>query len=235
MTSSFVVAVDGPSGSGKSSVCREAALRLGAAYLDTGAMYRSVAWWCLERGVSLEDRTAVAQAARTLPLEMVTDPAHPAVLVDGRDIEDAIRSSAISSVVSKVATNLDVRAILIAEQRRLIDAACAHGPIVAEGRDLTTVVAPDADVRVLLVASEEARLRRRARQLHGEQGDAHIETTRDEVLRRDRDDSTVAQFIEEADGVTRLDTSDLDFEQSVAALLALVAAARPEGADLDPT
>ena len=162
MTSSFVVAVDGPSGSGKSSVCREAALRLGAAYLDTGAMYRSVAWWCLERGVSLEDRTAVAQAARTLPLEMVTDPAHPAVLVDGRDIEDAIRSSAISSVVSKVATNLDVRAILIAEQRRLIDAACAHGPIVAEGRDLTTVVAPDADVRVLLVASEEARLRRRA-------------------------------------------------------------------------
>ena len=219
----LVVAIDGPSGSGKSSVSRQVAARLGVAYLDTGAMYRALAWWCLDQGLELTDHVAVAAAAAQLPLEMGTDPVAPRVSVAGQDIGEAIRTSAISAVVSQVATNLDVRAELVARQRRHVVAGSQGPGIVAEGRDITTVVAPDANVRILLVASEAARLRRRARQLHGEAGDALAEQMRDEVVRRDRDDSTVAAFLEAADGVTLLDTSDLEFEQSVQAVLELVA------------
>ena len=129
------------------------ALRLGLAYLDTGAMYRALAWWCTDQGLDLSDGAAVASAARGLPLVMGTDPAAPTVRVAGLDIGAAIRESAISSVVSTVATNLAVRAELVARQRASIVAASAGSGIVAEGRDITTVVAPDADVRILLVAS----------------------------------------------------------------------------------
>ena len=224
----LVVAVDGPSGSGKSSVSRAAARRLGVGYLDTGAMYRAVTWWCLEEGVDLDDRAAVAQAARDIPLEMGTDPGHPSVLVSGREIEDAIRTTRVSEVVSKVATNTDVRPVLQQLQRDLIDdIATRTGGVVAEGRDITTVVAPDADVRVLLTASVEARLSRRSRELHGHDHAAAVEATRDQIVRRDEDDSTVSDFMEAADGVTLLDTSDLDFEQSVAALVDLVHSEAP--------
>lgn len=215
-----VVAVDGPSGSGKSSVSREVARRLGAAYLDTGAMYRAVCWWCLERGVDLGDAAAVAAAARALPLEMGTDPDLPRVLVDGVDVGTAIRQSRISTQVSKVATNLGVRAELVRRQQQLI--AEAGDGIVAEGRDITTVVAPDADVRVLLIAEETARLARRALELHGHAEQHALDATRDEVLRRDADDSTVSAFHTAADGVVTLDSSALTFEETVEALIHLV-------------
>ena len=221
---SLVVAVDGPSGSGKSSVSREVAARLGLAYLDPGAMYRALAWWCRERGLDLEHAAAVADAARALPLGMGTDPAAPGVRVGDRDVASEIRESAISAVVSLVATNPAVRAELIARQRHLIAQASRGAGMVAEGRDITTVVAPDADVRVLLVADEAARLRRRARQLHGDAGDGRVEEMRDEVIRRDRDDSTVATFLTPADGVTLLDTSELTFEESVQAVLGIAGA-----------
>src|SRR5690349_10601454 len=217
----LVVAVDGPSGSGKSSVSRAAARELGVGYLDTGAMYRAVTWRCLEEGVDLDDRDAVSQAAREIPLEMCTDPGHASVRVSGREIEDDIRTTRVSEVVSKVATNTEVRPVLQQRQRELMDEiATATGGVVAEGRDITTVVAPDADVRVLLTASVEARLRRRSRELHGHAADHAVEATRDQIVRRDRDDSTVSDFMEAAEGVTLVDTSDLDFEQSVQALLA---------------
>ncbi|GAB77485.1 cytidylate kinase [Austwickia chelonae] len=218
----LVIAIDGPSGSGKSSVSREVADRLGLAYLDTGAMYRALAWWCLDRKVDIADQGAVWSAARTLPLVMGTDPLAPSVLVDGRDIGEDIRESVISTVVSRVATNLEVRSQMVALQRQHVARARQGRGIVAEGRDITTVVAPDADVRVLLTASEEARLRRRARQLHGDAGAEAVESTRDQVVRRDRDDSAVARFMEAAPGVTLVDTSELTFEESVAAVLALV-------------
>lgn len=216
-----VVAVDGPSGSGKSSVSREVAHRLGVAYLDTGAMYRAVCWWCLERGVDLSDTAAVADEARSLPLQMGTDPQEPRVILDQVDVGTAIRESRISAEVSKVATNLAVRGELVRRQREII-AAAEHG-IVAEGRDITTVVAPDADVRVLLIADERARLARRALELHGHAEDHALEATRDEVLRRDADDATVSTFHVAADGVVTLDSSALSFEQTVGALLDLVA------------
>jgi cytidylate kinase len=219
----LVVAIDGPSGSGKSSVSKAAARELGVGYLDTGAMYRALTWWCLEEGVDLDDRAAVAQAARDLPLEMGTDPAHPGVRVSGRDINDDIRTTRVSEVVSKVATNTDVRPVLQQLQRDLMRTVAEEtGGVVAEGRDITTVVAPDADVRILLTASEEARLRRRSKELHGHAGERAVEATRDQVVRRDRDDSTVSDFLEAAEGVTLVDTSDLDFQQSVQAVLDVV-------------
>ena len=219
----LVVAVDGPSGSGKSSVSRAAASALGIGYLDTGAMYRAVTWWCLEEGVDLDDQEAVAQATRDIPLQMGTEPTSPSVRVSGREIEDDIRTTRVSEVVSKVATNTLVRPILQQLQRDLIDQiATETGGVVAEGRDITTVVAPDADVRVLLTASVEARLRRRSKELHGHDADHAVEATRDQIVRRDADDSTVSEFTEAADGVHLVDTSDLDFEQSIAALLDVV-------------
>lgn len=219
----LVVAVDGPSGSGKSSVSRAAASALGIGYLDTGAMYRAVTWWCLDQGVDLDDHEAVAQATRDIPLEMGTDPTTPSVRVGGGEIEDDIRTTRVSEVVSKVATNTLVRPILQQLQRDLIDQiATDTGGVVAEGRDITTVVAPDADVRVLLTASVEARLRRRSKELHGHDADHAVEATRDQIVRRDADDSTVSEFTEAAEGVHLVDTSDLDFEQSIEALLDVV-------------
>lgn len=224
MTAPLTIAIDGPSGSGKSSVAKAVAARLGVGYLDTGAMYRAVTWWCLERGVDLTDTDAVAEAARSLPLDLGTDPGAVTVTVDGTDVTAAIRASEVSTAVSAVATNLEVRPVLQALQRDLMARIAEQtGGVVAEGRDITTVVAPDALVRVLLTASEEARLRRRSTELHGSADAAAVEATRDQVVRRDRDDSTVSTFTEAAPGVETVDTSDLTLEESVEAVLDVVA------------
>lgn len=219
----LVVAIDGPSGSGKSSVSREVAQRLELDYLDTGAMYRAVTWWCARQGVDLEDQPAVARAAKELSLYLSTDPSSPSVQVAGIAIDEAIRTQEISESVSRVAINLDVRHELRDRQRVLIaESVMRSGGVVAEGRDITTVVAPDADVRILLVASQQARLARRARELHGASDLAAVNATRDQIVRRDLDDSTVSQFMQAAEGVTLVDTSDLDFQQSVEAVLDVV-------------
>lgn len=216
----LVVAIDGPSGSGKSSTSRAVAQRLGLAYLDTGAMYRALAWWCLERGLDLRDEDAVLPALQTLPLVMGTNPANPSVQVDGVDIGVAIRESRVSEQVSAVATHLRVRAAMRELQRELI-AGCPQG-VVAEGRDITTVVAPDAAVRVLLTADEQSRLERRTRELHGTVDAAALAATHDQVVRRDRDDSTVSQFVRAADGVVTIDSSARTLPEVVAAVVALV-------------
>ena len=224
MTAPLTIAIDSPTGSGKSSVSRAVAQRLGIGYLDTGAMYRALTWWCLEEGVDLTDHDAVAAAACILPLEVGTDPAAPSVHVGGTDVGEAIRTSEVSTAVSAVATNLGVRPVLQQLQRDLMARIAREtGGVVAEGRDITTVVAPDATVRVLLTASEEARLRRRSAELHGASDDVAVEATRDQVVRRDRDDSAVSSFTEAAEGVTLVDTSDLDFQASVEAVLDVVA------------
>ena len=221
----LVIAIDGPSGSGKSSVSRAVARGLGLAYLDTGAMFRALTWWCLHEHVDLDDLEAVAEAARRLPLTMGTDPTAPSVQVGGVPVDEAIRRTEISSSVSRVATNLEVRAELLRRQRDIIaDCSTAGSGVVAEGRDITTVVAPDADVRILLLASEEARLARRAKELHGEAHAEAVDATRDQIVRRDRDDSSVSQFMQAAPGVDTVDTSHLDLEQSVQAVLDVVAA-----------
>ncbi len=228
----LIIAIDGPSGSGKSSVARAVASALGLEYLDTGAMYRALAWWCLERGTDLEDREAVGQAAADLPLEMGTNPAAPSVMVEGAVIDEPIRTTWISEEVSTVATNLGVREEMARRQLALIHDCSRRGwGVVAEGRDITTVVAPDADVRVLLEANEEARLARRSQELHGNAESQSLQATREQIVRRDRDDSTVSEFFAPAEGVVGIDTSDLTLEQSVDAVLDVVArvTGRPRG------
>ncbi|MFD1212176.1 (d)CMP kinase [Arthrobacter sp. GCM10027362] len=213
----LVVAIDGPSGSGKSSVSRETARRLHAAYLDTGAMYRAVTWHCLETGVDLADASAIEIACEEMQLAISTDPDREHVAVGGRDVTSAIREPEISKAVSAVATTLGARTELIRRQKQII--ADSGRRIVAEGRDITTVVAPDAEVRILLTASEESRLRRRGLQLGGTQSTAAL---KEQVLARDAKDSTVVNFQEAADGVFTVDSSDLDFDETVDAVLSVI-------------
>ncbi|WP_285242474.1 (d)CMP kinase [Pseudarthrobacter sp. fls2-241-R2A-127] len=213
----LVVAIDGPSGSGKSSVSKEVARRLRLAYLDTGAMYRALTWYCVNQDINLEDTPAVEQASRDFVLELSTSPQEEYVRVGGVDVTDAIREPAISSAVSAVATTLGARTELIRRQRDLIEKH--HRRMVVEGRDITTVVAPGAEVRMLLTASEEARLRRRGIQLGGTQ---NAEQLAAQVTHRDAKDSTVVNFTQAADGVVTLDSSELDFEQTVDAALVIV-------------
>ena len=206
----LVVAIDGPSGSGKSSTARGVAARLGLAFLDTGAMYRAVTWAVLDAGLPRTDTAAVAALSATADLEVSLDPADPRISINGTDVTRAIREPEVSAAVSAVATNLAVRQVLIAQQRQII--ADADPGIVAEGRDLTTVVVPDAPVRVLLVADPSARVARR----HAELGDrVDAAAVNDQVIRRDRDDSTVAQFEQAAHGVVVIDSTELTLAEVV--------------------
>ncbi|MDR1189533.1 MAG: (d)CMP kinase [Bifidobacteriaceae bacterium] len=215
-----VIAIDGPSGSGKSTVAKAVAARLGLAYLDTGAMYRAAAVWA-ERAGLLDQPAELPSLVEQMPLEISLDPTDASVRLAGQDVTELIRTSRVSGIVSRVSTVVPVRHVLVAAQQAIV---AAHGQpgIVVEGRDITTVVAPDADVRVLITASEAARLRRRALDQLGQADPGAVAATRDEVVRRDRDDSTVAQFMEAPPGVALIDSSDLTVDQTVAAVLDLV-------------
>lgn len=217
--SDIIVAVDGPAGSGKSSVSREAARRLGFAYLDTGAAYRALAWHCLDEGVDVEDAAAVAARLPGFDYAIGMQPDRYFVRVGGEDITPDIREPRVTAVVSAVARVPEVRAGLTALFRQLIAQAAEPGVIV-EGRDITTVVAPDAAVRVLLTASPEARLARRSAELSA----VSTEATAQQLASRDAQDSRVVDFMNAADGVTTLDSTDLDVEQTVQALIDIVRA-----------
>src|SRR5215471_1824285 len=162
VTGCLVIAVDGPAGSGKSSAARGVATELGLRYLDTGAMYRALTWWLLSQGLDVGDPATVAGHASRPAIEVSTDPASPAVTADGTDVTGLIRTREVSNAVSAVASVPEVRAHLITRQRDILARACAAGDgIVAEGRDIGTVVAPQAVVKVYLTASEDARAARR--------------------------------------------------------------------------
>lgn len=225
----LVVAIDGPSGSGKSSVSMETARRLNAQFLDTGAMYRAATWLCLNQGVDLEDPAAIISAVKSGSLELSTDPDVEHVSVNGTDITEDIRTERVSQNVSAVAGVQEVRDLLIAHQRNII---AASARVVAEGRDITTVVAPTADARILLTASEEARLARRGLQLQntvtgdaeGEAASSYSEEDLKKIVtERDKKDSATTSFTEAAEGVDTVDSTELDFEQTVAAVLTSVA------------
>jgi cytidylate kinase len=189
VTGCLVIAVDGPAGAGKSSAARGVATELGLRYLDTGAMYRALTWWLISHDLDVTDPEVVAAHARRPVIEVRTDPGHPAVSVDGLDVSGPIRDRAVSNAVSAVASVPEVRAHLIAQQQDILDRACAAGEgIVAEGRDIGTVVAPRAVVKVFLTASEEARAFRRSADLTADPG-ATPDVTRDENKRRDRADA----------------------------------------------
>jgi len=214
----LVIAIDGPGGSGKSSTARGVADRLGLAFLDTGAMYRAMTWLALEEDVDLDDREAVAELLTRVSIEIDMDPRDPVIAINGVDVSDALRAPEVSTAVGGIATNLDVRADLIARQKMLI--ANAVDGIVAEGRDITTVVAPDADVRVLLVADPLARVARRHAELAEHEVD--VDDVHDQVIRRDRDDSLVAEFESAAPGVHVVDSTSLSLEEVIETICAFV-------------
>jgi CMP/dCMP kinase len=220
----LVVAIDGPSGSGKSSVSKAVARRLGLAFLDTGAMYRALTWHCLNGRINLENAAAVEGAARAMRFEQGLTPDSDFVKVNGITVTGPIREPEISKAVSAVATNLGARKELVRRQQAII--ADCHHRIVVEGRDITTVVAPNAEARLILTASEEARMRRRGIQLGGTQT---AEQLAEQVLARDAKDSTVVDFQRAADGVYTVDSSELNFEETVDAVIDVVRRAVNEG------
>ena len=219
----ITIAIDGPAGSGKSTVSKELALRLGIGYLDTGAMYRALTWYALDRGIDLEDTEAVAAAADEMVLRLQSDPSDPHVWVGDTEVTQAIREPRIALEIKHVSTNLKVRAWMATEQRRRMMEARSQGSgMIAEGRDITTVVCPDADVRILLLADQEARLRRRTLELYGDATEEHMEIVRAQVEGRDKADSAVSEVMTAAPGVETVDSTGLDIAGVCEAILAYV-------------
>lgn len=228
----LVVAMDGPSGSGKSSVARAVAHHLGLRYLDTGAMYRALTWWLLREGVDIGDLAAVSAALDRPLLCSGTDPECPGITVDGIDVSGPIRGREVTNSVSAVSAVPAVRSKLVAMQQAIIDRCCADdGGIVVEGRDIGTVVAPQAPVKMFLTASVEARAGRRSAEVSATAPAEAVglDRTREELARRDRLDSTraVAPLYRAHDAI-ELDTTGLDQEQAVAAVLAQIRRVLPE-------
>jgi CMP/dCMP kinase len=209
-----VIALDGPSGTGKSTVARLLAQRLRAQYLDTGAMYRAATVAVLQAGVDPSDQVAVAAQVAISRIEVDTDPWHRSTRLNGRDVDLEIRSAATTAAVSAVSAVRAVRAQLVAQQRLIISRA----PTVAEGRDIGSVVWPDAELKVYLTAREEVRARRRA----GELGEADLGRIAHSLRTRDAfDSSRTASPLRRPDGSTEVDTSELSIEEVVELLAGL--------------
>ena len=214
----IVIAMDGPSGSGKSSAAKGVARSLGLRYLDTGAMYRAMTWWMLSQSVPVEDAEQVAARAAEPLLEVGTDPDAPAISVDGADVSGPIRTREVTNAVSAVSSVPVVRERLVALQREIM----AAGGIVVEGRDIGSVVAPDAPIKIFLTASEEARAQRRAKDLTSDPA-ATVQTTLKEQARRDRLDSTrKASPMTKADGAVEIDSTELRLDEVIDAVVRLV-------------
>jgi CMP/dCMP kinase len=215
----LVVAIDGTSGSGKSSTSRGVAARLGLRYLDTGAMFRAVTWWMLRAGVDVHDPAAVAARVGELKLESGTDPLGPTITVDGEDVAVAIRSDEVNAAVSPVAAVPEVRALLLDLQRAVIRDETTDGGIVVEGRDIGSVVAPEAQVKLYLSADPAARAARRA----AEEGGTDVAATEASLLARDVIDSGRATApLVQADGAVHLDTTPYTLDEVIDQVVALV-------------
>ena len=215
--SSLVIAVDGTSGSGKSSTSRGVASRLGLRYLDTGAMFRAMTWWLLEHGVDVHDVAAVSEVVDRPVIESGTDPLAPTITVDGTDVSAAIRGDDVTGAVSPVSAVPAVRARLLELQREVI----GDGGIVVEGRDIGSVVWPQAEVKLYLTADPSARAARRSL----EQGGTDVAATRQSLLERDRIDSGRATApLTMADGAVHVDTTPYTLDEVIALILRLVEA-----------
>ncbi|MET4640254.1 (d)CMP kinase [Mycetocola sp. 2940] len=212
-----VVAVDGPAGSGKSSVSKAAAKRLGFDYLDTGAAYRALSWYVLDRNIDSADAAAVVASLPGFDYTIGTDPHGYHVLVGETDVTDSIREPRVTAVVSNIARVPEVRSHVTGIFRDIIRESAAPG-IVVEGRDITTVVAPDATTRILLTASEEARMSRRSAELASESASEVASA----LQKRDRADSRVVDFMTAAPGVTTVDSTTLNFDETVDAVLDVI-------------
>lgn len=214
----LVIAVDGTSGSGKSSTSRGVARRLGLRYLDTGAMFRAMTWWLLREGVDVHEPAEVAARCGEPAIVAGTDPEAPTITVDGADVAVEIRSDAVNAAVSPVSTVPEVRSRLLDLQRSVIGREARTGGIVVEGRDIGSVVVPDAPVKVYLSAEPEARAVRRA----AEAGGADLAATQESLLARDRIDSGRATApLTMADGAVHIDTTPYSLDEVIGLVVAL--------------
>ncbi|MFD5162683.1 (d)CMP kinase [Streptomyces hawaiiensis] len=212
-----IVAIDGPAGTGKSSTSKAVAAQLGLSYLDTGAQYRAITWWMVSNGIDIDDTSAIAAAAGKPEIVSGTDPEGPAITVDGVDVAGPIRTPEVSSKVSAVSAVPEVRARITELQRSI--AASAEQGIVVEGRDIGTTVLPDADLKIFLTASPEARAARRSGELKG----SDVHSTREALIKRDAADSSrKASPLAKADDAVEVDTTELTLAQVIECVVTLV-------------
>ena len=219
---SQILAIDGPAGAGKSSVTREVAKRLGMAFLDSGAMYRAATWWAMHQGLDMNDPEELARFTEELPLDMHADGTTLRVIVDGHDVSEEIRTPQVTRNIKFLDGIQEVRTPLVRLQR----AFASRQPTVSEGRDMGTVVFPDARCKIYLDASIEERTRRRAAQLDEQGTDYDLDALRAEIRDRDTNDMTrgVAPLQKAADASV-LDTSSLSLEEVVLEVIRLAKAA----------
>lgn len=212
-----IVAIDGPSGTGKSSTSKAVAAQLGLSYLDTGAQYRAITWWMVNNGIDLDDLSAIAAVAGKADIVSGTDPGAPTITVDGTDVAAPIRTGEVTSKVSAVSAVPEVRARITELQRTI--ALGAEKGIVVEGRDIGTTVLPDADLKIFLTASPEARAARRSGELKG----SDVKATQEALVARDKADSSrKTSPLAKADDAVEVDTSDLTLQQVIECVVTLV-------------
>lgn len=213
----MIVAIDGPAGAGKSTIARRLASELGFLYIDSGAMYRAVGLEALKRGIPLEDEAALETLARSADIGLKDGP--PSVFLDGEEITEAIRTQAVADAASRVSALASVRRALVEKQR----AMGAAGSVVMEGRDIGTVVFPEADVKIYLDAAPEIRARRRLKDIEATGAKADIEQIAREIAERDYRDKTRADSpLVQAPDAVYLDTSNMTIDEVVASIREIV-------------
>jgi cytidylate kinase len=212
----MVIAVDGPSGSGKSSISKESAKRLGFNFLDTGAMYRSITWFCVTKNLTEEDLIIERINNEDFNLDISTDPLKDQVKVNDQDITNIIREEAITSQVSHYAAMAKIRQFLVSKQRELVTASKTG--IIVEGRDIGSVVLPEADFKIFITANDDVRAKRRAIQSDSNENDVLVAQRKRDLL----DSSRKVSPLVVPDGAVILDNSELDFEESVEKFIEIV-------------
>ena len=212
----MVIAVDGPSGSGKSSISKESAKRLGFNFLDTGAMYRAITWFCVTKNLNEEDLIIERINNKDFNLDIAIDPLKDQVKVNDQDITNIIRDEAITSQVSHYAAMAKIRQFLVSKQRELVTASKTG--IIVEGRDIGSVVLPEADFKIFITANDDVRAKRRAIQSDSNENDVLVAQRKRDLL----DSSRKVSPLVIPDGAVVLDNSELDFEESVEKFIEIV-------------
>jgi cytidylate kinase len=215
MVKNITIAIDGPAGSGKSTAAKKIAEKLGFTYVDTGAMYRAITFLALREGIA-DDIDEVIKLARRITLNLKFENGLTRVFVDGEEVTDSIRSINVNSKVSEISVIPEVRAELVKIQRRLGQ----QGNIVAEGRDTTTVVFPDADIKIFLTATVDERAKRRYKEFQEKNNNISLEEVKENIEKRDRiDSSRQVSPLKKAEGSIEIDNSHTEIEEELEFLL----------------